>query len=77
MSVQQTPRIPSTEREAYAWGYMIGYMGEVPDAMRPAFSDVAGELAVPQGIRRGHLRAYALGYNDGLDMYSSHSDEED
>lgn len=78
MSVQQTPRMPSTEREAYAWGYMIGYLGDIPDEMVAALSERSeGHLVMPPPFDAEQIKAYTEGYREGLDMYSSHSDEED
>jgi hypothetical protein len=31
--------MPESSEEVYAWGFLVGYLGEVPDKMLPAFGD--------------------------------------
>lgn len=34
------PRCPAGEQEAFAWGFLIGYLGHVPRVMHDAFEAV-------------------------------------
>ena len=68
------------DTEAYAWGYMIGYMGEVPDEMRHAHNDcedpdpeVWGSEGTPGFLTPDEARSFRQGYDDGCSMFSDHA----
>ena len=79
------PRVPVSEQEAYAWGYMIGYTGEVPEVMRAAFDyeerdfDIAGwgTDGAPEFLSDEQAREFSSGYWAGVSMYSDHAHPED
>lgn len=83
------PRCPVGIEEAYAWGYMIGYLGQVPDLMREAFNgnmldddvpiDCWGSEGCPTFLENydDECREFMRGYWAGVSMYSDHAHPED
>ena len=64
-------RVPITEREAYAWGFLAGY---APDSLARQFPDTVLDI-VPDFIETSLAVSYRLGYDTGVATYSDHNDE--
>lgn len=69
------PRIPSHGKEAYAIGFMVGYLGEVPDDMVTAY-DWEGE-GCPPYLTTEQAREYREGYETGAAFWGDHSTDEE
>lgn len=65
------PRVPVDEKEAYAWGFMVGYTGDenifVTDEIE-WYKDAVPEALVPEVAR---------GYEAGVAFYTDHLYPED
>lgn len=67
-------RIPTGEQESFAWGFLIGYMGEVPDEMKDAFEwDDPSSLPESIELSSEDALAWRRGYDAGCATYSDHS----
>ena len=63
------PRQPLLNNEAFAIGFMVGYLGYAPDELSGAFPDV-GDWT--QGSPFAFPVDYARGYESGVSFFSSH-----
>jgi len=89
IQTQAGPRIPVGEQEAFAWGFMVGYLGETDvfatDTMSRAFHGIGESNAitgigdVPEflGDHPEDATAYSRGYEAGVATYSDHAHPED
>lgn len=67
-------RIPNSEEEAFAWGFMIGYLGDVPDTM----SDLIYEPSyTPEFIMDSIAYSYRQGYDTGVAFFCDHNGDYD
>lgn len=82
------PRCPVGDQESYAWGFMIGYLGKVPDTMTEAFkghlleddapTDTWGSESIPtffENPQESH--EFTRGYEAGVTVYTDHAYPED
>lgn len=74
------PRCPVGEEEAFAWGFMVGYLGTAPSTMESAFFTVAeiGSNA-PAFLNDYQLdaQAWKRGYDCGVATYTDHAYPQD
>jgi hypothetical protein len=68
------PRIPDCSEEAFAIGFMAGYLGAVPETLANAY-EVYEVSACPSVIPPALQPLWNLGYDVGLSFYSDHVDE--
>lgn len=76
------PRAPIDAQEAFAWGYMIGYLGEPPEVMQEAFPsrydwDPMSPTWFLGSLFDGRATAFRDGYRAGVSMYTDHAHPED
>ena len=82
------PRCPAGGQEAFAWGFMLGYLGQAPDALRAAFDgyladddapvDSWGSQTMPSFLEQaGEGREFMRGYEAGVATYSDHACPQD
>ena len=76
------PRVPTTNYEIYAFGFLLGYLGDVPDQMFDAY-DATGEgiqsimEAMGEIIPLERMHYFAQGYETGVDFYTDHAHPEE
>lgn len=75
------PVIPAGPDEVFAWGFMIGYLGDVPDAMREAFADTDDLAQMLDGNCPNFITEYGYewkrGYESGVSTFSYHNGDND
>lgn len=73
MYPQKYPRIPADEQEAFAMAWMIGYLGNLPDALEHAFPD-EGFHFFPDFLSPDFYGAWQTGYHNGLAFFVDHQE---
>ena len=71
------PRVPDDDADVYAMAFMIGYLGEAPDALVDAFPDIEEWSYAPSFLTGSQARMWNRGYESGLSFFSAHALEED
>jgi hypothetical protein len=76
------PVIATGPEEIFAWGFMIGYLGDIPDAMRDALKDTDGLSSMedgncPEFFTGPHARQWKRGYESGLSTFTYHNGDND
>lgn len=76
------PRVPMNHYEVYAFGFLLGYLGDVPDQMFEAF-DPTGEgvasiiEAMDNIIPASEMLFFRKGYDTGVAFYTDHAHPEE
>tara|TARA_R110000803_G_scaffold44410_1_gene94048 strand:+ start:2283 stop:2552 length:270 start_codon:yes stop_codon:yes gene_type:complete len=69
-------RIPSDEREVFAMGFMIAYIGWAPDELVEAFPEETFKNC-PEFIDKKLAHFWNEGYDSGMAMFCSHALDEE
>lgn len=67
------PRIPADNQEAFAMAWMIGYLGNLPDALEHAFPDEGFE-GFPEFLPSYLQSSWSEGYHNGLEFFVDHQE---
>ena len=76
------PRVPVSTHEIFAFGFLLGYLGDVPDYMFEAY-DATGEgiqsimEALGDIIPLEQMLYFARGYETGVAFYADHAHPEE
>lgn len=76
------PVIATGPEEIFAWGFMIGYLGEVPDPMVDAFAGTDDLCSMqdgncPEFFAGPYGRQWKRGYEAGVSTYTYHNGDND
>ena len=72
------PVTPTGPEEIFAWGFMIGYLGDVPDVMVEAFPDTDFLEGCPEWLADDPCsREWKRGYEAGVSTFTYHNGDND